>query len=65
MMPVFWAHPAYSLLHMFIVGYWRDGHFYWVHRLMHPWGWSPDGGKWLYKVRRLVLDIRAEGEGKH
>lgn len=30
----------------------RDGHFYWVHRAMHPWNtkYIPDVGQWLYNV---------------
>lgn len=50
MMASFWSAPLYSVFHMLLVGYWRDGHFYWVHRVMHPWNVQPDGGKWLYRV---------------
>ncbi len=43
---------AYSIFHVFIVAYWRDGHFYFVHRLMHKWNFKIFGvdiGYFLYK----------------
>lgn len=39
----FWATPLYSIGHLLLVTYWRELHFYCVHRFMHPW-WSADGG---------------------
>ncbi|KAL6040280.1 Fatty acid hydroxylase domain-containing protein [Balamuthia mandrillaris] len=33
----FWEFPLYSLLQLYLVAYWRDLHFYLVHRFMHPW----------------------------
>eukprot|EP00045_Choanoeca_perplexa_P002842 m.26971 g.26971 ORF g.26971 m.26971 type:complete len:311 (+) comp11736_c0_seq1:43-975(+) len=46
----FWAFPLYSIFHMLYVPYWRDLHFYFVHRFMHPWKTSqvPDFGQWMY-----------------
>ena len=48
----FWATPLYSVFHVLLVGYWRDFHFFFVHRLMHPWGVSlplvGDIGQMLY-----------------
>ena len=52
----FWAHPTYSVLGVAAVTYWREIHFYWCHRGMHPW-WDQrlglldgDVGAWLYRV---------------
>jgi len=39
----FWAYPAYSIGWLLFVTYWREFHFYWVHRAMHPW-WNSKGG---------------------
>eukprot|EP01111_Echinosteliopsis_oligospora_P010111 TRINITY_DN3087_c0_g1_i2.p1 TRINITY_DN3087_c0_g1~~TRINITY_DN3087_c0_g1_i2.p1 ORF type:complete len:346 (+),score=58.58 TRINITY_DN3087_c0_g1_i2:95-1132(+) len=51
----FWKYPVYSIFHLLLVTYWREFHFYWVHRAIHPW-WSikfglSDGdiGAFLYK----------------
>lgn len=46
----FWSHPAWSIAHLFVIPYFRDFHFFWVHRLMHPWRIEgvPDVGQWLY-----------------
>lgn len=33
----FWKYPAWSIGHLLLVTYWREFHFYWVHRMMHPW----------------------------
>ena len=33
----FWSTPSYSLLVLAAVTFWREVHFYWVHRGMHPW----------------------------
>ena len=43
---------TYSLFHVLIVAYWRDAHFYFVHRLMHKWNFKicgVDFGYVLYK----------------
>jgi lathosterol oxidase len=50
----FWSRPAFSLGTLLLVNLWRTTHFYWVHRLMHPWGWrgrwaALDPGAWLYR----------------
>jgi len=40
------------LLQVAAVTYWRELHFYWCHRFMHPWGWSLCGvdiGAFMYK----------------
>jgi sterol desaturase/sphingolipid hydroxylase (fatty acid hydroxylase superfamily) len=39
----FWQYPAYSLFMLGVVTYWREIHFYWVHRAMHPW-WNRKNG---------------------
>jgi len=39
----FWSTPAYSLLVLGAVTYWREVHFYTCHRGMHPW-WSIKNG---------------------
>eukprot|EP01083_Nonionella_stella_P007106 20509_1 len=33
----FWAFPIYSLFWTFFCGWWRHFHFYFVHRMIHPW----------------------------
>lgn len=33
----FFSHPLYSLFILAAVTYWREIHFYWCHRGMHPW----------------------------
>jgi len=33
----FWKYPAYSCGYLFLITYWREIHFYWCHRGMHPW----------------------------
>lgn len=47
----FWAYPLWSIFNMAYIGYWRDGHFYFIHRLMHPWKTTaiPDVGAFLYR----------------
>ena len=44
---VYWsAHPVYCAVWMCLIPFWRDFHFYWVHRLIH---WGP-----LYKYAHSV-----------
>jgi len=49
----FWSRPAYSLFWLFFVTYFREFHFYWAHRAMHPWKWElpilGDVGNFMYK----------------
>jgi len=33
----FWDHPVYSIFLFLGITYWREFHFYWVHRMEHPW----------------------------
>ena len=33
----FWQYPINSIFWMLFIPYWRDFHFYWIHRVMHPW----------------------------
>lgn len=46
----FWAYPIWSMFQLLLIPYWRDFHFYWIHRMMHPWriAWLPDVGQVLY-----------------
>lgn len=48
----FWEFPAYSIFHLLLISYWREFHFYIVHRMIHPWGWKlfgvVDVGSCLY-----------------
>ena len=41
------------ILWLLFIPYWRDFHFYWIHRMMHKWNWKLfglfDPGYWLYK----------------
>jgi len=39
----FWSCPYYSIGMMCAVTYWREIHFYWAHRGMHPW-WDRKNG---------------------
>merc|ERR1719229_466667 len=44
--------PVSFILWMLFIPYWRDFHFYWIHRMMHKWNWTVfgiDGGEMLYK----------------
>lgn len=47
----FFEYPLFSFCWVFLMPFWRDGHFYWIHRAMHPWNKPgiPDLGKFLYK----------------
>jgi sterol desaturase/sphingolipid hydroxylase (fatty acid hydroxylase superfamily) len=40
----FWARPAFNIGSVLFVTYWREFHFYWCHRFMHPWFPLPEGG---------------------
>ena len=33
----FWDYPIYSVAWILAGTYWREFHFYWVHRMIHPW----------------------------
>eukprot|EP00294_Goniomonas_avonlea_P016811 CAMPEP_0114558852 /NCGR_PEP_ID=MMETSP0114-20121206/10608_1 /TAXON_ID=31324 /ORGANISM="Goniomonas sp, Strain m" /LENGTH=329 /DNA_ID=CAMNT_0001744281 /DNA_START=84 /DNA_END=1073 /DNA_ORIENTATION=+ len=48
----FWAHPVWSLGWLLFITYWREFHFYWCHRMIHPWKWEVpllgDVGQFLY-----------------
>jgi len=39
----FWGSPLYSVALLASVTYWREIHFYWAHRGMHPW-WDRENG---------------------
>ena len=51
----FWQYPISSILWLLFIPYWRMFHFYWIHRMSHPWKpsgsfkWIPDIGQFLYK----------------
>lgn len=51
----FWQSPLWSVAWMLFVPYWRDGHFFFAHRLMHSYFAkdsrfaSFDLGRWLYR----------------
>jgi len=49
----FWAYPVWSLFWLLFVTYWREFHFYWAHRMIHPWKRNlplvGDPGQFLYK----------------
>jgi hypothetical protein len=50
--PTFWGSGAVcNVLTVLFTTYWRLTHFWFVHRMMHPWRtkWVPDLGKVLYK----------------
>jgi len=36
-------HLAYNIFWLLFMTYWREFHFYWVHRMMHPW-WDRRNG---------------------
>ncbi|CAF3167472.1 unnamed protein product [Rotaria sp. Silwood2] len=51
----FWKYPFYSIGLLLLITYWRQFHFYWSHRIIHPW-WNikyglKDGdiGAFLYR----------------
>jgi len=39
----FWANPLWSIGGLLFVTYWREFHFYWAHRAIHPW-WDRANG---------------------
>jgi len=39
----FWSRPYFSIFILLGVTFWREFHFYWIHRFMHPW-WSVKNG---------------------
>jgi len=44
--------PIMTIILFFVVAFWSDIHFYFAHRILHPWfGWGShhDPGKWLFK----------------
>lgn len=46
------AWTFYSIFHVLIVAYWRDAHFYFIHRAMHKWNFKIFGidiGYFLYR----------------
>ena len=51
----FWSRPIISLVSLLFVAYWRDFHFYFAHRVMHPYfsansKWKKlDLGRFLYR----------------
>eukprot|EP01062_Namystynia_karyoxenos_P061794 TRINITY_DN5438_c0_g1_i1.p1 TRINITY_DN5438_c0_g1~~TRINITY_DN5438_c0_g1_i1.p1 ORF type:complete len:349 (+),score=104.31 TRINITY_DN5438_c0_g1_i1:88-1134(+) len=49
----FWSRPLVSVFNIYYVTYYRHLHFYWVHRVMHPWRWQlplvGDPGLFLYR----------------
>lgn len=51
----FWSRPVISILSLLFVGYWSDFHFYFAHRVMHPYfsttsKWKNlDLGRFLYR----------------
>ena len=49
-------HQLWHAIMVISMPIWRDGHFWWVHRMMHDWETTtiPDIGAWLYKVAHSV-----------
>lgn len=39
----FWTDPLYSIGYLAAITYWREIHFYWCHRILHPW-WDRKNG---------------------
>jgi len=39
----FWDRPLFNIGSILLVNYWREFHFYFCHRLMHPW-WKREYG---------------------
>merc|ERR1711934_545928 len=56
MLPSFWASPVWSVMWIVFVIYWRDFHFFFAHRLMHPYFPKShklahlDAGRFLYRI---------------
>jgi sterol desaturase/sphingolipid hydroxylase (fatty acid hydroxylase superfamily) len=40
---LFFENPIYNIATVLFVSYWREFHFYWCHRMIHPW-WHRDNG---------------------
>lgn len=52
-----WSQNQTTFAIMFLTtAIWRDGYFWWCHRVMHNWEteWIPDVGKFLYKIGHSV-----------
>eukprot|EP01083_Nonionella_stella_P065435 171436_1 len=50
--PTFNSASLSTVLWLLFIPYWRDGHFYWIHRFIHPWNFticSVDIGRILYR----------------
>lgn len=54
----FWAYPTWSVGNLLAIAYWREFHFFFAHRMMHPWWpkaskgslrYQLDAGRLLYK----------------
>jgi len=39
----FFQYPLFSIGSVLFITYWREFHFYWIHRMMHPW-WDRKNG---------------------
>jgi len=39
----FWDYPIYNIASLLLGTYWREFHFYWCHRMIHPW-WKREYG---------------------
>jgi len=39
----FWDRPLFNIASILLVTYWREFHFYWCHRAIHPW-WKREYG---------------------
>lgn len=49
-------HPYVSFAWIFLIPFWRDSHFYVIHRFIHPWNtvWIPDLGHYLFEYSHYL-----------
>ena len=49
-------YPWVSFAWIFLTPFWRDSHFYLIHRVMHPWNttWIPDIGHYLFEYAHYI-----------
>jgi len=52
----YWDRPWVLFFWVVLCPLWRDSHFYWVHRLIHPWNteFFPDIGYYLFKYGHYI-----------
>tara|TARA_B110000208_G_C11712445_1_gene409791 strand:- start:99 stop:1202 length:1104 start_codon:yes stop_codon:yes gene_type:complete len=53
---LFGERPYWSIAQLILVAFWRDGHFYFVHRFMHDWGGGSSKPEKNWWIRTIGVD---------